>query len=357
MIIRRLELFDFRNYTHQVLDFTAPSVLIYGENGKGKTNILEALFLLGVGKGWRDKTNRDLIREGEESALIRCTTNTGDIYEIQCKDRSKIFLRNEKKSTLKDYFGNIPVVLFVPEYLHMFRGAKSERVRFFDQFFFQLDENYRLQLGRAAKAVKQKNSLLKNEDVRPEDIHPWNQILSETIPQVHQMRRKHIDRLNPILQKKLAEIARNDDIIDLDIMLAEDYLPTTQGVQAWCQQNMAREIAARRSFLGPQRDDFVFSYRNRPLGATASRGEERSILLALLSAQKEIYTQDLGKSPILLLDDVFSELDQTRQNHLEHLCDTDSQVFFTTTHKDHFQNFGGDIQTIEITDDFFQDSP
>lgn len=354
MTLRTLTLHDFRNHTEQTFAFDKDIVVFVGGNGKGKTNILEAISILSVGKSWRETLSSDLIRNGEASAQIQATTDTDDHFKIQIQPQSRTFARNDKKMTRKKFFGQIPTLLFAPEHLHLFAGAKRERQKFFDRVLSQLSPVYRENLSRADKATRQKNALLRQmEEVIPgsnpglEEIQPWNEILAEVIPEIWRERTAFLAALTEPLQQQLSDISGAPDPITVRLHTPEIYEPTSEGVRDFFRHNFARECAARKSFLGPHRDDFVFTLRNRPLLATASRGEERSVLLALLAAQKNHLSEQLGVVPILLLDDCFSELDADRQAALETLC-KDSQVFFTTTHGEHFAQFDGDVQVFEI---------
>ena len=334
-------------------------VVFVGGNGKGKTNILEAISILSVGKSWRETLSTDLIRNSETSAQIEAKVDSGDHFKIQIQPRSRTFARNDKKMTRKKFFGQIPTLLFAPEHLHLFAGAKRERQKFFDRVLSQLSPVYRENLSRADKATRQKNALLRENKPGLEEVWtnpspglkselaPWNEILAEVIPEIWRERTEFLAALSGPLQQQLTEISESTDPISVRLQSPEIYEPTTEGVRDFFHHNFARECAARKSFLGPHRDDFVFTLRNRPLTATASRGEERSVLLALLAAKKEILKKQLGVAPILLLDDCFSELDSARQAALQNLC-KDSQVFFTTTHGEHFSGFDGDVQVFEV---------
>ena len=359
MTLRTLTLHDFRNYTEQTFVFEKDRVVFVGGNGKGKTNILEAISILSVGKSWRETLSSDLIRNGEASAQIQGVTDSDDHFKIQIQPKSRTFARNDKKMTRKKFFGQIPTLLFAPEHLHLFAGAKRERQKFFDRVLSQLSPVYRENLSRADKATRQKNALLRSfgpesglgeeclSQVRTQDLAPWNEILAEVIPDIWRERTAFLSSLAEPLQQQLSDISGSSDSITVRLHTPEIYEPTPEGVRDFFRHNFARECAARKSFLGPHRDDFVFTLRNRPLLSTASRGEERSVLLALLAAQKNYLSEQLGIAPILLLDDCFSELDSDRQAALEKLC-SGSQVFFTTTHGEHFAQFDGDVQVFEI---------
>lgn len=344
-MIESLRLHDFRNYEEKEFHFTEKNIVLWGGNGKGKTNVLEALSLLSVGKSWRETSTSDLIREGAESALIEAQNEK--TYKAILTPRSRTFERNGKKQSLKQYFGQIPSLLFAPEYLHLFVAGKKDRQRFFDRFLFQISPSYRENLTRCNRAVKQKNALLKVFDNPASQLTPWNEILAQTIPPLISERQELLAHINPLLEKEFQSLARSSEPLSITLNIEEDFEATSEGVKAFFDRSTSREIAARKTLLGPHRDDFLFSLREKPLTSTASRGEERSVLLALLSSQKALLQQKLAVHPLLLLDDVFSELDQSRQDYLENLCN-ESQIFFTTTHEEHFQNFSYPVQKIEI---------
>ncbi|MCF7905816.1 DNA replication and repair protein RecF [Candidatus Gracilibacteria bacterium] len=350
-MIQSLALFDFRNYQKTRFQFSEKNVVFYGGNGRGKTNILEAISLLSVGKSWRERVATDLILHGQNSAKLEMRTVDGDMFQVIIEPRGRNFTRNGKKISLKSHFGCIPTLLFVPEHLSLFADSKRSRQRFFDRFLFQISPSYRDILARNNRTLKQKNALLRRESFSYSDcateLDAWNSLLAETIPDILHARQNLLKELNPILRQTLAEISGGKDSIEMRLEVCEKWQPTIQGVKEFFAMHGEREGAAKRSLIGPHRDDFSFFLRGRPIRSTASRGEERTVLLALLAAQKYLLQSKLEISPILLLDDVFSELDQSRQDYLEHLCN-ESQIFFTTTHKSHFENFSYPVQKIRI---------
>ncbi len=350
-MINSLSLFDFRNYDQKHFEFKK-KVVFWGNNGKGKTNILEAISILSVGKSWRETKGTDLILNGQESSLIQAKVAGENAFKIKISPHSRTFERNEKKIPLKNHFGTIPSLLFVPEHLELFAGTKSNRQKYFDRFLTQISPTYRDNLLRANRARKQKNTILKSfrEQTNPyiyEEISPWNKILSETIPLIWNDRQNFIKKINPQLQKELKKISGTDNPIQISLKTPEKFDPTPNGVLEFFKKHKTRETSAQKTLLGPHRDDFEFSLREKPILSSASRGEIRSVLLALLSTKKQILAEKNSQQPILLLDDVFSELDTHRQTHLEQICE-ESQVFFTTTHDSHFGNFLGEVQKIEV---------
>ncbi len=372
MKIKALTLHNFRNYSTRKLNFTADKVVFVGDNGRGKTNILEAISVVSVGKSWRERfslspdlaqnkilsksrlekvqrTERtcNLIQENfaGNSALIELETSQNDFYQVQISPRSRVFKKNGKKIPRKKQLGELPTLLFAPEYLEIFAGPKKSRQSFFDRFLCQLDWKYKDLLTQTMRVIKQKNAIfreiLSERDLKI-NLAPWNKILQKNIPQIWKSRENFLANLEPLLQKELAKIAGNNDKIRIFLTRGGTNLDSYE-----FKLDFEKEIQTKRCLFSPTRDDFTFHYRNQPLMNTVSRGEIRSILLALLSAQKKYFFAKTNKNPILLLDDCFSELDDNRQQGLERLC-KDTQTFFTTTHNEHFAKFSGKVQKIEI---------
>ena len=351
MQITQLSLQDFRSYTNSSWEFESDKIVFFGPNGRGKTNILEAISIMSVGKSWRDNTAQALIADGTESAKITLQTAEKNQLEGLLHSRGKNFSRNGKKLMLKELIGQIPTLLFCPELIQLFAGDKKNRVMFFDRFLAQVIPQYRDYLLRADKAHRNKTTILKNSEVFDASVgaqlQPWNQILIETVPQIYRIRSEFLATINPILESQYQKISNTSEPVNISIKLAESYEPTEEGCEQFLADQQQREVLARKNFLSPHRDDFIFSLREKPIVQTASRGESRSMILALLATQKQYLIQNLQKTPILLLDDVFSELDTERQSHLEKLCEG-VQTFYTTTHAEHFEGFTETVQKIEI---------
>ena len=363
-MLEKLELFDFRNHENSKFNFTENSVVFWGQNGIGKTNILEAISVLSTGKSWRETTASDLILHQNinlnSSKNNQLTADSAKIsaifkyhhFEVLIQDKSRNFFKNKKKISLKSHLGQIPTILFCPEFLELFSGTKAGRLRFFDRFLVQVYPKYREILARATKSHKQKTALLRasfeyEKTYLEAQLTIWNNILIETIPQIIKIREEFLTAINPIIQAELSKILASSDTISFKLQKAEDINSTEESVKNWLAQNKSREILSQKNYISPSRDDFQCFFREKNILQTASRGETRAILLALLSAKKRWLQENFKINPILLLDDVFSELDAQRQNQLENIC-KNSQVFFTTTHKSHFAKFSQNIKTFEI---------
>lgn len=288
-----LTLFDFRNYHEKLFEFNESNVVFFGKNGKGKTNILEAISILSTGKSWRETSKKDVIRNTASSAKIKGIFQN-NVYEALLEERKRVFLRNEKKISLKSHLGNMPTILFCPEYLSLFSGKKQGRQQFFDRFLSQISEMYRENLARANRAHKQKTKglkLLYERAIDRETIMAWNRILAETIPIIINERKQFLEAINPLFQKEFSQISESTEPVFIELQTAENFELSVPGILNWFEKNFERESAAQRNFLSPFRDDFVFYLRDQKISESASRGEERSVLLALLSAQKIFYSK------------------------------------------------------------------
>lgn len=370
--LKKIVLHNFRNYSSQKLNFTADKVVFVGDNGRGKTNLLEAISVLSVGKSWREvsgtssnfgklelKTRACNLIQSEflgEAALIELENSNNDLYQVQIFNNKRVFLKNRKKIPRKKCIGEIPTLLFVPEHLEVFAGPKRERQRFFDRFLCQIFPQYKDLLTQTLKVVKQKNTIFRevlSEGELKTQLDPWNKILQKNIPQIWKFRENFLKELEPLLQSELLKISGNND--EINIFLTRSGMEENEKqVRTPPSSNLyefelvfKKELKARKSLFSPTRDDFTFYYREQPIMNTVSRGEIRSVLLSLLSAKKQYFYSKTGKMPILLLDDCFSELDDNRQKGLERLCEG-TQAFFTTTHEKHFSRFEEDVQKIKI---------
>lgn len=346
---KHLSLYDFRSYKKKSFDFTEDQVIFWGGNGRGKTNIIESLSIFSIGKSWRETGGTDLINNNTESAKIEGVFNN-ELYQVQILPKGRSFFKNEKKISLKQHIGQVNTLLFCPEHLELFNGTKTNRLKFFDRFLVQINTAYRDHLLDATRAHKQKVTLLRNFSENPlltSMIAPWNKVLSDSIPFIIKQRQSFLSTINPIIQKQMTIISGKNEDLSIQFEYRETFDVSKEGVLSFFETEKWREKVARKNFIAPHSGDFQFYLRGKKINQTASRGEIRSVLLALLAAKKEYLQKETGDIPILLLDDVFSELDDDRQKHLERLC-KNTQAFFTTTHQEHFSNFSRKTQSIEI---------
>lgn len=326
--------------------------LILGSNAQGKTNLLEAIFFLGTTKTLRPgAAPEDLIKHDELEALVRGKVSHQDgqiIRDLEAqlkRAHPKRFLLNFKKlSPLSKIFGQLPVVLFTPDDLELVKTGPAARRLYLDLEISQASQPYLADLTRYQRALKQRNGALKlysNGQAGLDTVHAFDDELVKSGTAVLRFRREAVAELGPIVAQVQARLAGKAEALGLryvsSVAAEGQALPKDDDAIAHQFQlrlrERAREEQARGTTLsGPHRDDLELLLDGRPARLFASQGQQRSIALSLKLAEVQFLTAKLGESPVLLLDDVLSELDLERQAHLLSLLDEHVQTFVTSTH-------------------------
>jgi DNA replication and repair protein RecF len=342
MRIKALFIAGFRNLKKTSLSFDpdTPFVAFVGPNGQGKTNVLESLFLLGISKSFRTLESEDMIGFDDEFFTIK--------GEIECSDgplqAEVIVSRKPLKKTLKlngatkkasEFIGNVGVVFFSPDDLGMIHLSPSLRRRYLDLLLSQLDRGYLESALKYQSALKQRNSLLRligEGRAQEGELEFWDHELSASGSNVLLGRAKVLDRISAFAGPFYRDATGTKDELKID------YLPSGNATDAesllsMFQKNHARDIALGATQSGPHRDDLRFLVNGHDLASFGSRGEWRSLVLTLKFAEIELLREKYGEAPILLLDDVFSELDEARQKTLFNSI-RGCQTFMTTTHRE-----------------------
>ena len=300
-----VKLKNFRCHEDFELDCLQSTTMIVGENGSGKTSILEAIYLALRGKSFKG-VDREILRRG------------ADFYraEILLADAQKVVIRFDglKKSLRLPKKYRYPVVLFEPDDLHLVGSSPSRRRDYFDEFFKQIDANYGVALSRYTKALKQRNDLLKEEMVSRDALFSWNVLLAHYGTEVLRRRIEGLAKINALLTENYRGIAKNEDECSLEY-LGEKNLSENRYMEI-LERNFERDSLLGYTSFGVHRDDFEFVFNGEKADGSASRGEIRSIVLALKFIEAEVLERELNKKPVVLLDDIFSELDDMRQQHL-----------------------------------------
>jgi DNA replication and repair protein RecF len=239
----------------------------------------------------------------------------------------KNYLVNDKKTKRIPKKNIYPIVLFEPNDLFLFHGSPSKRRDYIDRFITQIDPQYTNILNRYEKALRQRNALLKQGITDTSKYFPWEVILSEYGASIVARRARLIEKINTLITKKYKTISNNKDVITIET----HYTPLTYTSEQFLEdlsQSFNKDLIVKHTTVGPHRHDIYFKINNQPIEATASRGELRTTLLALKFIEAEIIEDIIKKKPIILLDDVFSELDEERQAQLLSL---ENQTIITTT--------------------------
>lgn len=352
MILTQLHLFQVRNLQRVDWQPHPTANLLLGANAQGKTNLLEALFFLGTTKTLRPgATPDDLIQHDAAEALLQAKISHQDgaisrDLEAQLKrGQPKRFLLNFKKlSPLSRLFGQLPVVLFTPEDLELVKAGPTARRLYLDLEISQASQAYLQDLTRYQRALKQRNSALKTlAEGRGslDSVHAFDDELIRAGVAVLGFRQRAVLQLQDLAAAAQERLAGHAETLSLryasSVVTEGQTLPTEEDILAHQfrlrLRERAREEQARGTTLsGPHRDDLEIRLDGRPARLFASQGQQRSIALSLKLAEVQFLTQQLGESPLLLLDDVLSELDLERQAHLLSLLDEKVQTFVTSTH-------------------------
>lgn len=358
MYLRSLSLKNFRNYSNQTIDFHSTFNFIFGKNAQGKTNLLEAIYFLGHLKSFRTAVFDELIsKESKEPRVIHPAVIESSLMRegldhevrIVLEDGKKgVWLNQKRPSLYRDYHGLIPVILFEPWEVYLFRESPSMRRKFLDRAVF-LDYSPFLKIAREYETVVvQKNKLLKDlRDSRREfldddaELEVWNEKLASLGSEVVFCRLRWMEKVNRFLSDEYRLISKGTEEMNLSYVSTcswENF--EKNGDKADIYRELVKKIKEKgteekqrcESLIGPHRDDWLATLGNRPLGTMGSQGENRCGIIAIKSIQVKIYREEKGFPPIFILDDVGSELDADRSEALFHtLLESSGQVFLTTT--------------------------
>ena len=313
MIIKSCKLVNFRSHETFLLNCVKMTTMITGENGGGKTSILEAIYIAVCGKSFR-AVDKEIVKRGEEFYRIELTYENGEQTAVIYNDGKKKFVLADKKFGRLPKKYKYPVVLFLPDDLSLVAASPTRKRDYFDRTFTQLNENYNNSLLKYNKALKQRNELLKTEFLRADMLFSWNVLLAKYGMEVMEYRRRMVGEINGRLTDVYRSIADNGDVVEL--MYKTDAVENESGYLKKLEENYEKDRILGHTSFGVHRDDYNFRFNNADAEGSASRGEVRSIVLALKFIEAELATEKLGKRPLVLLDDVFSELDETRQKSL-----------------------------------------
>jgi DNA replication and repair protein RecF len=339
MILKSIALNHFRNYSDMFLEFDKGTNILYGDNAQGKTNILEAVYVSGTTKSHKGSKDKELIQFGQEESHIRTVVERDGLdYQIDMhikKHKPKGIAINKvpiKKAS--ELFGILNIVFFSPEDLNIIKNGPSERRRFLDMELCQLDRIYLYHLTKYNKILNQRNKLLKDINFRPEladTLSVWDMQLIEYGKKIINSRNKFIERLNqivPDIHKKLSG-NREELILHYEPNVKED------DMESELLKNQARDLKFGMTSIGPHRDDMCFNIQDVDIRRFGSQGQQRSCALSLKLSEIELVKQSIKETPVLVLDDVLSELDSSRQNFLLNSIH-DIQTVITCTGLDEF---------------------
>ena len=354
MRIKSLEINGFRNLKKTALELDSQTKVfaLVGENGHGKTNLLEAIFLLAISKSFRTRENEDLIGFDEDFCSLKAEVEQGsDTLTLELiitrQPPRKVLKINGVQKKAAEFMGNLNTVFFSPDDIGMIHLSPSVRRRYLDLLLSQLDRDYLETSLKYQQALKQRNSLLKriaDEQAKEEELLFWDGQLADLGLKIMTKRLEIIENINVKASSYYHQVSDQSD------ELLIQYKPSVEGdLLEALKKGHSRDIATGSTNKGPHRDDLAFLCNGHDMAAFASRGEWRSLVLTLKFSEIDLLKESKGFYPILLLDDVFSELDEKRQKVLFNVL-KNTQTFITTTHPEFLDVIEGGKEVYSVKD-------
>ncbi len=359
MQVSRLKINNFKNYESQTLDFSPRLNCLTGLNGMGKTNVLDAVYFLCLCKSHTGLNDRNLVRHGEDFFRLEAQFKLGKekqkvVAKYQLGGRKEFERNGNAVERLSDHVGQFPVVMIAPEDVSLVQDGSEDRRRFLDTALSQVSADYLRNLVQYNALLKQRNALLKSFF----EQRQFDTVLLESIDRqmpgpamaLYEQRRSFVAQFLPHFAEYYSEISGSREAVD--ITYQSDL--SKGGLEALFQESLEKDRVLQRSTVGPHRDDLLLFMDGFPLKRFASQGQLKSYLLALRLAQYEVLRQQIGQTPILLLDDIFDKLDETRVRKLVGLLIERNfgQVFITDTQRVRIESvvssFDGAYKLFEI---------
>ena len=341
MILKHISILNYKNLEQVELDFSPKMNCIIGQNGMGKTNLLDAVYYLSFCKSATNPIDSQNMMHQQDFFVIQgfYETEQGDTEEVYCgmkRRQKKQFKRNKKEySRLSDHIGFIPLVMVSPSDADLISGGSEERRRFMDVVISQYDKEYLEALIRYNKALQQRNTLLKSDEMPdPELLDVWEEMMAASGEMVYRKRCAFIEEFIPIFQSFYAHISQGKEVVNLAY---ESHCRQGNLLQL-LRENRPKDSIMGYSLKGVHKDDLVMQLEEYPIKREGSQGQNKTYLIALKLAQFDFLRRTgSNTTPLLLLDDIFDKLDASRVEQIVKLVSGDKfgQIFITDTNRDH----------------------
>ncbi len=346
MFLKKLKVSNFRNHSQTELSFSSRLIFFIGNNGEGKTNILESISLLSHLKSFRESDDDQLVKWKSDFLFLKADYESGGEentlefgFELYPQKRRKIKVNGELIKKKADMFGIFKCVIFSPPDLQIIDFGNEERRKFVDSFISSLDRQYLENLLEYNRLLKQRNAALK-QNSSIDEVTLWNEPLIERASQILSKRREYILKLNEYFKKNLMSLSQDKD--DFDIK----YDPNCDSKEMFSQKlkdNIKRDLALGYTSNGIHRDKIPIGFEDKDLSSFGSQGQKRSAVIALKTGTFQMITDITGEMPVLLIDDIIRELDVKRREYFVNLITQCGQAFFTTTDLDGMQDYIGTL--------------
>ena len=337
MKITKMTLKKYRNYDNLEISFNDNLNIIIGDNAQGKTNLLESIYVLGVTRSFLYGNDRNLIKFENKASLIKgeVITNDGKFnLEVLINENGKVVKVNNKEiKKLSDYISLLNVIVFNSDSIRIFKDSPNSRRKYFNIEISQINKKYLKLLSDYNTILRQRNEFLKVININKEKDMMYLSILNEKYAflslEIYNYRKKFIDDINMYLGNSFKYIAGYDNLV---IKYASNFSNfDNKTFLEKLNDNLNRDIQYKMTLIGPNRDDFYFLLGDKNLSLYGSQGQIRSAVLALKLSEVKLFNNITGDTPILLLDDMFSELDINKRNNILKYLDRNIQTIITTT--------------------------
>lgn len=338
MYLKEIQLKNFRNYKEEAVEFHKKVNIITGNNAQGKTNLLESLYIMCLGKSFRTNKDIEMIGFGEKFCKVKSVSiKDGNELEVEISfshEGKIIKIDGVKASRNIDILENVYMVIFSPEDLKIVKDEPEKRRKFIDRELCQIKPIYYKNLARYKKILLQRNSLLKQQEIKEDHLSVWNEELAEYGSKIILERKRFIEKLNTISKEISKNITNNKEAMELSYEANIEYQETLEKQKEFfldkLNKNFKNDVFRRSTTVGPHKDDIKICLEGIDIRHFGSQGQQRTAALSLKLAEIKLIKEETKEVPILLLDDVLSELDAERQNFLIHSLE-DVQLFITTT--------------------------
>lgn len=336
MYLEDIRLINFRNYKDIKMSFNDQINCLVGDNGVGKTNVLEGIYYLALTKSFQGTTDLQAIRhETDFFSIMGKFNKDGKQKEVKCQmkrgEKKTVSLNELSYEKISNHIGIYPVVLITPNDTDIIRGGGENRRRFVDSVISQLNRIYLDNLLNYNHALRQRNSILKNtqhqDHLDIDLIEPYDQLIMQLGYQIYQARREFVETLSHLLKDFYSDISDHKEKVN--IRYKSDL--ESENFNVLFKGSLSRDIALRRTSLGIHRDDYIFEIDGYPMKKYASQGQQKSMIVSLKIAQFEIIRTEKGFKPIILMDDIFDKLDDARIEKILNMVagHTFGQIFVT----------------------------
>jgi len=335
MRITNLELFNFRNYKKESINLSPSTNILIGNNAAGKTNILESIYCLALARSYKAK-DKDIIYEKELfykiSSNVEFYNKTDELTMIGANEGKKVFVNNTEVKKISEFIGRLNVVLFSPDDILILKDGPQEKRKLIDLSMLQISKQYINDYGLFKKQLKLRNDYLKyllpklnNEKIEDDMLDLLTNNFLDSNYEIYKTRKKFIDNLQKIVEEKYVLLSGEKSTIEIK------YITNFENDMSFYQNKYKQDVLSGTTQFGCHRDDLEFYKNGQDFETTCSQGEMRMLMLSLKLALADMLKTVKKDSPVVLLDDVFSELDKNHQNRLLQMLDKSMQIIITTT--------------------------